>query len=90
MSFPLFCGPCVRGDHAHHVPHEGGQGLLIGGTDCPCPGDCKLSPMEDVLTQILQTGKATITTGDLKVEIDYNQPIACTCEPGANCAGHSQ
>lgn len=41
MSYPSLCVGCAMGDHARHVRAHGIRPGLIGGTYCPCAGDCK-------------------------------------------------
>lgn len=42
MSFPSLCAACELGDHEQHLHGTVRKGL-IGGSYCPCEGDCKPS-----------------------------------------------
>lgn len=45
MSYPSLCTACYLGDHDKHDGKHRGLPGLIGGTYCPCPGDCKPPPL---------------------------------------------
>lgn len=40
MSLPSLCFPCSVGDHDKHNRDHGIRPGLIGGTYCPCEGNC--------------------------------------------------
>lgn len=40
MALSHDCIGCQDGDHTRHNPLEGAIPHLIGGTVCPCTGDC--------------------------------------------------
>jgi hypothetical protein len=40
VSYPSLCGGCFSGNHSDHDRDHGIQPGLIGGTYCPCEGDC--------------------------------------------------
>lgn len=38
------CMACRYGDHAGHVARVAPPEGMLGGSECPCAGDCKIQP----------------------------------------------
>jgi hypothetical protein len=52
MSYPYPCAACSNGNHERHNPSEGTKPGLIGGTTCPCRGNCAewtRNPIQDLI-----------------------------------------
>lgn len=44
------CMACRYGDHDGHVARVPAPEGMLGGSECPCPGDCAIQP--DIAAQI--------------------------------------
>jgi hypothetical protein len=68
MSFPHECPACYRGDHDRHNRGHGLTPGLIGGTYCPCTGECATEQRPNPLDQLLAApGGDPLESADLLV-----------------------